>query len=923
VLSVLVPGLLLVPVITPASAAPVPVAPGVVELALSGVDAAASAEPSGSGAPSLMRAAGTRRTVLLTTRRATADYGMVGVTWDGSRPVGQVEAWVRTRSSGSWSDWTPLGGASDEEPDAAEARGTRAGTAPLWVGQADGVQVRVDVLAGEAPTRVRVALVDPGSSAADANAAQPGAPRSAAHAAATAPPIRTRAQWGADESIRSGSPSYAPLKAVVVHHTASTNDYTAAQVPSLMRGFYAYHVKSRGWSDIGYNVLVDRFGTAWEGRAGGLDRGVIGAHAGGFNTGTVGVSMIGTYDTAAPSAAMLSTVAQVVAWKASAAGIDPRGTVRLTSAGSTRFAAGTAVTLPTVLGHRDVSTTSCPGVKGYAALPALRERAAALRSGAPAQATGLEVVAPSSAAAGTTAQLLVRGGAAGAEVEVFFRKRGEAGATLRRTGVLGFDGTYRTSYVVDDDYDVFAVSGGRATRPTTVRRSPALTDVPRAVAPAVVLEGPVTAPTGSTVLLTARGPAGADVSVWLRGEGAALSVLSRQGRLDATGRFSTSYTADRAYTWFARTADAASPEGATQLGPVPNGLDVTAPASVAAGGTVPVAVQGRPGQAVQLWFARGGERAFVLRREGVLGPDGMYRTSYLASADHTFFATSAGRSSTRRTTRTTAVPSAVPPPAPRLRMTVAPAVEAGAVVPVTVEGAPGAAVELWTRKRGAAVWTRSRVGSLGADGRWATTYVGVDDHDLWAASGGATSADASALVVPVLRGPASAPLAARVELTGRARPRDAVVVVSTRRSTGAVVRTALTADASGGFRTSYAADDEYEHRVTAAGRAGAVRRTVVAPTATGPARAGRGSTVVLSGTARPGGTVELLLQSTAAPDAGLAGRRARPLPLFRVGRTATADASGRWRTSFVLTAARTWFARADGVATTVRTTTVG
>jgi uncharacterized protein with LGFP repeats len=87
------------------------------------------------------------------------------------------------------------------------------------------------------------------------------------------PVIRSRAEWGADESLRTEAPSYSrTLEAVTVHHTAGSNDYTEARCPAVLRGIYAFHVKSRGWSDIGYNVLVDRFGTAWEGRAGGLDR---------------------------------------------------------------------------------------------------------------------------------------------------------------------------------------------------------------------------------------------------------------------------------------------------------------------------------------------------------------------------------------------------------------------------------------------------------------------------------------------------------------------------------------------------------------------------------------------------------------------------------------------------------------------------
>jgi hypothetical protein len=110
---------------------------------------------------------------------------------------------------------------------------------------------------------------------------------------------------------------------------------------------------------------------------------VIGSHAGGFNTGTVGISLIGTYETVAPSAAAREAVAQLAAWRLSAAGKDPASTVRVYSAGSTRFANDLLVTLPRVFGHRDVSATSCPGAKGMSALPAIRSRAAALVAGMP------------------------------------------------------------------------------------------------------------------------------------------------------------------------------------------------------------------------------------------------------------------------------------------------------------------------------------------------------------------------------------------------------------------------------------------------------------------------------------------------------------------------------------------------------------
>jgi hypothetical protein len=916
VLSLISTELLLVPALTSASAAPaaVPVAPAVAELALTGVDPAAAAERT--ALPAVKTGGTTRRTVLLTTRRPTARFGVLGVTWD--RSPAAVEAWARTRSGGAWSDWRLLGGASDEEAEAAEAAGSRAGTAPLWVGHADGVQVRVDVLSGPAPTGVRVSLVDPGTSPADATAAEPGFTAQAA-----APSIRSRAAWGADESIRGGTPAYAPaVKAVVVHHTASSNDYGPADVPALLRGFYGYHVKSRGWSDVGYNVLVDRFGTAWEGRAGGVSRAVIGAHAGGFNTGTVGISMIGTYDAVAPSPAMLETVARIIAWKTAAAGVDPQANVRLTSAGSTRYAAGTAVTLPTVMGHRQVSTTSCPGALGFAALPSLRDRAVALARGAAPVAGGLQLVVPSAVAAGRTAELLVRGGTPGATVDVWMAKRGEEAALRRRGGVLSASGDYRATFTVDDDWTVFATSGDRATPRATVRRTPALTADPGSVRPSVQVSGPITALTGTPVTVTATGTPGAAVSLWLRPEGAAQFARRAEGRFDAAGRFSTGYTADRPHTYFARTSGAVSAEGGTGLGPVLNELDLAAPATVVAGRTVTLAVQGTPRTPVAVWFSREGERSFTRRREGVLGADGMYRTSFVAGVDHVFFATSGDRSSARRTTRTTGAPAAPVTTAPAVRLSAPATVPAGSEVPVSVTGRARAAVELWTRPRGAAVWSRLRTGTFGADGRWATSYSGADDVDVWAASGGATSAEVTTLAVPALAAVPSAPIGARVVLSGRARPGDAVVVESRRRRTGTVVRSSTTAAADGAFRAVVAVDDELEHRARVGSRVGAALRTTVTPTAAGAAAVRRGSSLALTGTARPGAAVQLLVREEEGPRAVVAGRTARLLPVFRLGRTVTADATGRWRAAVPVTGRLSWYATADGRATPVKATLV-
>ncbi|MEV5658867.1 N-acetylmuramoyl-L-alanine amidase [Streptomyces sp. NPDC052291] len=204
------------------------------------------------------------------------------------------------------------------------------------------------------------------------------------------PPITSRAGWGADESISPEAPGYLPggkVKAVVVHHTAESNTYTCAQAPAVVRGIYAYHVKQLGWKDVGYNFLVDKCGTIYEGRKGGVDKPVQGAHAYGFNAETTGISVLGTYTDAAPSEAAMTSVARIAAWKLGQYGVNPADTTTLTAgdAGTNYFrkswAKGAQLTFPVIHGHRDGYNTQCPGDAFYSRLATIRTWAAGPVSG--------------------------------------------------------------------------------------------------------------------------------------------------------------------------------------------------------------------------------------------------------------------------------------------------------------------------------------------------------------------------------------------------------------------------------------------------------------------------------------------------------------------------------------------------------------
>jgi hypothetical protein len=152
-----------------------------------------------------------------------------------------------------------------------------------------------------------------------------------------------------------------------VHHTDSANSYTASEVPAMLRGIYAYHVQSQGWNDIGYNFLVDRFGRIWEGRYGGMDKAVTGAHTLNYNSVGMGVSAIGNYDIGAVPQAMTNAFKRIFAWKFSIAGIPATGSVL---AGGKVF--------QRISGHRDAFATACPGRYLYAKLPEIRSGTATI-----------------------------------------------------------------------------------------------------------------------------------------------------------------------------------------------------------------------------------------------------------------------------------------------------------------------------------------------------------------------------------------------------------------------------------------------------------------------------------------------------------------------------------------------------------------
>ncbi|MGL3804603.1 SH3 domain-containing protein [Paeniglutamicibacter sp. R2-26] len=323
----------------------------------------------------------------LSAERSTQEFTAAGLTWTPDANDTVIEAAVKVRENGEWSDWTSL----EVLNPGSEGEGTLAGTEPLLSLGADGIQARVLTDSGLAPQNLEVNLVSAGTSATDGTARAATATATAtpmADAAATSsdgaalrPAVITRAQWGATESqANTTTRRSAKLQAMYVHHTASSNKYTEAQAFQQIRGIYDYHTKVLKWDDLGYQFIVDRFGNIYEGRRGSLNDLVVGAQAGGYNANTIGVSAMGNFDEVAPPKATIEALTRLLAWKGYQHNLNVKGSTTLTTStagpSTARYANGVKVTVPVILGHRNTNLTACPGTYLYAKLGAIRTEVA-------------------------------------------------------------------------------------------------------------------------------------------------------------------------------------------------------------------------------------------------------------------------------------------------------------------------------------------------------------------------------------------------------------------------------------------------------------------------------------------------------------------------------------------------------------------
>ncbi len=287
------------------------------------------------------------------------------VTWEGSGAQLEVRF---SENGGSWSDWTLL----YRDPHNPDKRITQ----PLFTEAGyQYFQLRYrDITVSELTCH----FFSPGGT--PPHVAHPPVHPDWRDGECPSPPVVERSDWcPAGNCPKIANPSLTGVSHLIVHHSAGTN--IANDWAAIVRAIWDLHVNGNGWSDIGYNYLIDPEGVIYTGR--GND--VLGAHFCARNSNTMGVCMIGNFQQAGPKEAALSSLVQLLTWKSHDRNLDPLGSALHASSG---------LNLMNISGHRDGCATACPGDQLYPLLTDLRFRTVDSLAVCQGLATGLSPANP-------------------------------------------------------------------------------------------------------------------------------------------------------------------------------------------------------------------------------------------------------------------------------------------------------------------------------------------------------------------------------------------------------------------------------------------------------------------------------------------------------------------------------------------------
>lgn len=382
----------------------------------------------------------------------------VGVLWDTDDGHGHddhgheagAHGAIRFRHDGAWGPWIDL------EEDGAESEGQWA-SGLVEGDDAEAYQVRGIPASARSPRAVAINTTD-------GPPVKVGERRGGGAGALPSSMCQSRADWGADESLRfkdgteSWVPTYHPVQVLSVHHTATANGETGTAAEARLRSIYRYHAIDRNFGDIGYQYLIDAAGVVYEGRwsgeasrscegtsggdgsdfghATGSDHMVNGAHVGGANSGNLGAALLGTFSTTDPSVPAVDGLEALLAELSTRHGLDPQGTTTYVNPVN-----GSTKTVATISAHRDWAATECPGERLYAQLPAIRAAVAAAMAPpatSPDHALSVTSMAPQTLKPGRTTVTVAGTGFTNGAVVSFVN--GKGGAPTAGASTVAGDG---------------------------------------------------------------------------------------------------------------------------------------------------------------------------------------------------------------------------------------------------------------------------------------------------------------------------------------------------------------------------------------------------------------------------------------------------------------------------------------------------